>query len=131
MAVTLTTTLEARLLAEARAQHPREACGLLFGSERAITAHRPAANVHPTPETHFEIDPQALIDAHRAMRDGGPWLVGYYHSHPRGPAAPSATDQAMAAGDGMIWAIVGGGRLALWRDDKGGFATLSYSLVSG
>ncbi|WP_375291732.1 Mov34/MPN/PAD-1 family protein [Qipengyuania sp.] len=129
MTVNLTSEVHGAILALASQHHPREACGLLFGTDTAITAHLPARNVHPTPESHFEIDPQALIDAHRAMRGGGPRLIGYYHSHPRGPARPSATDRAMAAGDGMIWAIAGEGELRLWRDGKNGFAALSYTRV--
>lgn len=116
----------AALLAEASAAHPREACGLLFGGEGLITAHRPAANVHPAPERHFEIDPAALIAAHRAMRGGGPRLVGHYHSHPQGAPEPSATDRAMAAGDGMIWAIVGQGKVTLWRAGEEGLEPLGY-----
>lgn len=126
MTFTVTSSVLDALLAEARAAHPREACGLLFGDDTRVTAHRPAANVHPAPATHFEIDPQALVDAHRAMRQGGPRLVGYYHSHPAGPAAPSATDRALAAGDGMIWAIVGAGTVGWWRAGEHGFQPLPY-----
>lgn len=129
MGVTVTSAVLDRLLVEARAAHPREACGMLFGSEKAIISHLPAANVHPSPTTHFEIDPRALIDAHRAMRQGGPRLVGYYHSHPGGPPAPSATDRALAAGDRMIWAIVGDGRVALWRAGEDGMEPLPYLAV--
>lgn len=86
----------------------------------------PAANVHPDPLGHFEIDPQALVDAHRAARAGGPDLIGYYHSHPTGIAEPSATDRAQASGDGRVWAIVGGGDVTFWRDDEHGFVKLSY-----
>ena len=119
-------TLVAALLAEARAAHPREACGLLFGTTHAVAAHQPAANVHPMSETHFEIDPQALIDAHRAARGGGPEIVGYYHSHPTGPPEPSATDRALAARDGMVWAIIGSGRVTLWRAGGDGLQPLPY-----
>lgn len=129
MTVIVTSEVVAGLLAEARAAHPREACGLLFGSDGAITAHRRAPNVHPTPETRFEIDPQALIDAHRAMRGGGPRLVGYYHSHPAGPPEPSATDRALAAADGMVWAIVGQGRVTLWRAGHGGLTPLPFHVT--
>ncbi len=115
MAMRVTSAVLNALMSEARAAHPRECCGLLFGTERAITALRSTTNCHPAPQAHFEIDPQALIDAHRAMREGGPRLVGYYHSHPDGPPEPSATDRSLSAGDGMIWAIVGAGRIALWR----------------
>lgn len=117
------------MLAAARAAHPRECCGLLFGSAMAITAARPARNVHPATETHFEIDPQALIDAHRAMRGGGPQLVGYYHSHPSGPPEPSATDRALAARDGTIWAIVGDGQVKLWRAGEEGMEPLPYRVL--
>ncbi|MBU2341032.1 MAG: M67 family metallopeptidase [Alphaproteobacteria bacterium] len=132
MTLDVTSELFDALLAEADAAHPRECCGLLIGdpAEGRIDAFAAAGNVHPQPETRFEIDPQALIDAHRAGRSGGPQLVGYYHSHPDGEPRPSATDAAMAAGDGMIWAIIGGGRVAFWHAGRAGFSALPYRLVS-
>lgn len=129
MALTVTSGVVEGLFAEARAACPLECCGLLFGEITGITTYQPAANVHPKPCTGFEVDPQALIDAHRAMRQGGARIVGYYHSHPLGPAEPSATDAAMAAGDGMIWAIVAAGELRLWRAMPDGFRALSYTVI--
>ena len=129
MTIRVTRAVLDALASEARAARPAEACGLLFGHAASILGHQAATNVHSSPHTHFEIDPQALIDAHRAMRQGGPRLVGYYHSHPHGPPEPSATDQAMAAGDGMIWAIVGSGLTRFWHDDENGFLPLSYTPV--
>jgi predicted GIY-YIG superfamily endonuclease/proteasome lid subunit RPN8/RPN11 len=117
------------LLLESINAFPQEACGLILGRDNRIDTVVPAANVHPTPQTHFEIDPQALVDAHRAARHGGPDVLGYYHSHPGGPAEPSATDRAMATGDGRVWAIVGEGGVTFWRDDEHGFAKLSYSVA--
>jgi len=115
--------------AHAAATHPLECCGLLLGEGERITAAQPAANVHPAPRTHFEIDPAALIAAHRAARAGGPQVLGYYHSHPQGPPDPSATDQAEAAGDGRVWAIIGANEGAsevrFWRDTVSGFERLS------
>ena len=118
------------LLSQAHAAHPREACGLLLGRNGRIDEARPCANVHATPETHFEIDPQALVDAHRAAREGGAEVIGYYHSHPHGSPEPSATDRANATGDGRVWAIVGQGKVGWWRDGIGGFEALSYSLLA-
>jgi proteasome lid subunit RPN8/RPN11 len=117
--------------AAAAATHPREACGILFGEGTRITAVRETANIHPAPQTHFEIDPQALIDAHRTARSGGPQVLGYFHSHPAGPAAPSATDRAMAVGDGRIWAIIAGKDLRFWQDARPGFTALSYRVTDG
>ena len=98
----------------------------MLGEGERITAATPAANVHPDPETHFEIDPQALVDAHRQARQGGSQVLGYYHSHPNGFARPSATDAAMAAGDGAIWAIIAADGVTFWRDGGAGFTPLPY-----
>lgn len=125
----VTRDVLARIGEEARVAYPREACGILLGEGHRIAAFQPAANVHPTPETHFEIDPQALVDAHRAARRGGLQVLGYYHSHPHGPPEPSATDRAMATGDGRVWAIIGEGRVAFWCDGEDGFTALSYVMV--
>lgn len=117
------------LVAAARAAHPLEVCGVLLGKGNRITAAVPAENVHPSPHTHFEIDPAALIAAHRAARTPGACqVIGYYHSHPHGPPAPSPTDQAMAAGDGRVWAIIAQDGTGFWRDGDGGFTPLSFAL---
>jgi proteasome lid subunit RPN8/RPN11 len=65
-----------------------------------------------------------LIAAARAARGGGPRVMGCYHSHPSGIAAPSSTDAAMAAHDGKLWAIVAGGAIGWWLDDVAGFQAL-------
>lgn len=112
---------------EAASAAPQEACGVLFGHDAQITSIQPARNIHSTPETHFEIDPQTLIDAHRAARHEGPEIIGYYHSHPNGLPQPSATDRAMSAGDDSIWAIIGAGGVEFWRDAPSGFEAIGYT----
>lgn len=131
MALVVTRQAIDCIFAEAAASHPLECCGLLLGKGDRIGEVRPAANVHSDPKRFFEIDPQILIDAHRNARSGGPLLIGYYHSHPLGPPEPSATDRAHGTGDGKVWAIVGEGRIAFWRDAKDGFELLSYSVDHG
>ncbi len=125
----------------ARSAFPREACGILLGEGERITDFREAQNVHPTPETHFEIDPQTLIDAHRCARAGGAQVIGYFHSHPVGPARPSATDAALASAVstnwGSIWAIYGtvqgetGAEMSVrfFLLGEGGFVELSMSSI--
>ena len=119
------------IIAHAAHAHPHEACGLLLGTADQIDQATLCANIHPTPLTHFEIDPAALIAAHKVARAGGPQIVGYWHSHPTGTAAPSVTDQANASGDGRIWAIVGAREVTFWRDAPGGFEPLSTQAVAG
>ncbi|MFW2350851.1 M67 family metallopeptidase [Qipengyuania sp.] len=129
MPVRVSSDVVARLLAEAERVHPLECCGILLGDGEAVAAILPAGNVHPQPDRHFEIDPQALIDAHRGARSGGPQVLGYYHSHPNGLPRPSATDRSLAAPDGAIWAIIAAGRITLWRSGDAGFAALPYEVA--
>lgn len=128
-AITITASAHSAIIAAAAT--PNEACGLLLGTSSHITKAEPTANVAHDPARHFEIDPAALIAAHRAARDGGPQIVGYFHSHPNGLARPSATDAASASGDGRVWAIVAGGEITCWCDAPSGFEALSYGVVEG
>lgn len=131
MKIEVTSGVIATLRQEARRAHPHECCGLLLGQGGRIEAALPCANVHPDPACHFEIDPAALIAAHRAARRGGQQVLGYYHSHPAGPAEPSATDRACASGDGRIWAIVADGAIGWWRDAMQGFERLPLRVAPG
>jgi len=131
MAITLTSGALATLLEEATRAGALECCGLLVGRGGRIKRAVPAANVHSDPARHFEIDPAALIAAHRDARAGGAAVLGYYHSHPTGRAEPSPTDQAMASGDGRIWAIIAGGTVTLWRDAPAGFEPLPTRVADG
>ncbi|MEJ2409960.1 MAG: M67 family metallopeptidase [Novosphingobium sp.] len=134
MAVELTRGILATLRAEADRAAPEECCGLLLGhgapggSERIETI-LPAANVADEPRLRFEIDPAVLLAAHKAVRAGGSQVLGYYHSHPVGLAAPSATDCEHSTGDLRIWAIIAGGHVAFWRDSGNGFSELTFSAV--
>lgn len=96
-----------------------EVCGLLLGSGEVVEA-QPCRNVADDPARRFEIDPAALIAAHKAARAGGPAIVGHYHSHPGGDARPSFRDAANAPGDGAIWLIAGRDGLRAWRNTAPG-----------
>lgn len=113
-----------RLIEAAAASPDAEICGLLFGGDGRIDAIRPTANVAADPASGFEVDPVALIAAHRAARRGGPRPIGHFHSHPRGPASPSPRDLA-AAENGSLWLIIGHGNAGhearLWRATAGNF----------
>lgn len=79
---------------------PREACGVLVGhrdDENAVatTAH-PMENVADAPHVRYEIDPEALLELLDAAEATDRDVVGFYHSHPAGPASPSDTDHREA-----------------------------------
>lgn len=131
MAIHISSQFLAELVQQGAEAHPDECCGILLGIGDTITRIQPVTNVHPDPTSHFEIDPKALIAAYRAEREGGPHIAGFYHSHPTGKAQPSQTDAASAGGDGKIWAIVAGEKIAFWRDNPDGFEPLSYRVING
>jgi proteasome lid subunit RPN8/RPN11 len=104
-----------RCIIDEAADSPHEVCGLLFGSPQRIDAAQRCRNVADHSTDSFEIDPVALLAAHKAARAGGPAIIGCYHSHPGGRAEPSSRDAAAAAADGALWLIVADGEARLWR----------------
>ncbi len=120
MTVTIASDLLDQILREAAASPHAEVCGLLFGSSERITAVQPCRNVAADPSRRFEIDPGALVAAHRRGRTGGPRIVGHYHSHPTGVATPSARDAEAAIADGTLWLIAAGGAVTMWRAVEAG-----------
>ena len=119
MTIVIASTALATIAGHAAAAGPLEACGILVGTGGRIDAALPADNVAADPARAFEIDPAALIAAHRGER-AGTAIAGWYHSHPDGVAQPSATDAARAAPDGRLWLIAAGGTIAAWRAGPGG-----------
>ena len=107
---------------EAAARSPeREVCGLIFGvGGNKVTDIRQCANVAANPEGEFEIDPIALIAAHKAERAGGPSLIGCYHSHPNGVEKPSVRDAESDLGTPSLWLIVAGDQLTAWQSAGAG-----------
>lgn len=131
MELQVTSHVLETLREHALAAAPAECCGLLLGRGDTIERVQPAANVAADPLRFFEIDPAALVAAHRAEREGGPRVIGYYHSHPGGGAEPSATDCEHSTGDLRIWAIIGRDEVAFWRDCGKGFAATTLRTVDG
>ena len=120
MMVEIATGLAQAIRDAAAASPAREVCGLLLGTEGRVEALVPAVNVARDPQRNFEIDPQALLAAHRAARAGGAAVIGHYHSHPTGLVAPSPTDAAASHADGALWIIANGETLGCWRAVRNG-----------
>ena len=73
----------------------------------AIAALHPARNVAAERRRSFEVDPALQFRLLRALRGSGRSIMGCYHSHPDGPAEPSASDAALAGEEDFLWLIVG------------------------
>lgn len=108
MKLILPSDLRARIEQESHAAFPRECCGLIegvraHGTARALALH-PARNI-ASARDRFEIDPTDHFAALKAARANGRTLIGCYHSHPGGQAAPSTTDLAGAGEEGFLWLV--------------------------
>ncbi|MFB6205168.1 MAG: desampylase [Haloglomus sp.] len=97
------------LFSHAREGAPAEVCGVLGGThgDRSVarTSTR-ATNAAESPRTRYELDPAEQLELMRALEDGGHEIVGFYHSHPRGPPAPSDVDAREATWTGYSYVIV-------------------------
>jgi adenylyltransferase/sulfurtransferase len=81
-----------RVAAHAGRSCPEECCGVLVGRDRSVDRVVPAANVAGDRTRRYAIAPESLLAVHKEARREGREVVGYYHSHPGGPARPSAFD---------------------------------------
>ena len=89
--LTLPRSIHDAITAHASEGKPNEICGLLRGRNGVATDLLRANNVAPNPIIDYEVAPEALL-AVFDWEDAGDELVAIYHSHPAGPAHPSATD---------------------------------------
>ncbi|MGH2471703.1 MAG: Mov34/MPN/PAD-1 family protein [Candidatus Limnocylindria bacterium] len=97
--------LRDEIVAHARESAPNECCGLLFGDGEVVDRLVRGRNVHPTPQTRYEIDPAQLRAALRSSDDSDRYLVGIYHSHPVTEPKPSHTDITNARWPAQVYVL--------------------------
>ena len=77
--------------------YPEEGCGVLLGREegevRVVERVAPLVNrSKDSRHNRYLIAPENVLEAEREAREVGLDVVGFFHSHPDHPAAPSAFD---------------------------------------
>lgn len=109
-----------------------EVCGVLAGTRgtdgepSTVTDAHEADNAAETPRTRYRIAPEQQLALIEAIEADGLDVVGFYHSHPAGPARPSETDVAQATWPDysyVICALDGAPFVGSWRwqGDEAGF----------
>jgi proteasome lid subunit RPN8/RPN11 len=97
----VTLRLAAHLIEEIRGHgeraYPSECCGILAGRPdrdgvKEVARLDPAVNRRTDDPHRYLIEPDDLRRLELELRTQGLEVVGYYHSHPDHPAAPSAFD---------------------------------------
>lgn len=93
------------IVAQAYAELPNEACGLLVGKEGEVAKQHALTNIDHSPE-HFSFDPAEQFQVFRSARADGLEIIANYHSHPETPSRPSVEDIRLAYDPNILYLIV-------------------------
>ena len=94
-----------QMLAQARAQAPVEACGILAGNGPRVQRLYKMANTDQSSE-HFAMAPEEQFAVTKDIRAKALDMLAIYHSHPSSPAQPSAEDIRLALTDGVVHVVL-------------------------
>lgn len=109
MTLELPETHRESIVDQALKEAPKEAVGILAGrrgDDSVVERTYAAKNAAKTPRTRYEIGPQEQIKLLDRIDEAGLDVVGFYHSHPNGPAKPSAVDAQLASWPGYLYVVV-------------------------
>lgn len=93
------------IVLQARAELPKEACGLLAGKGEVAQKRYGMTNADASPE-HFTFLPAEQFQVLRSARTEGLDIIANYHSHPVTPARPSEEDIRLAFDPNILYVIV-------------------------
>jgi proteasome lid subunit RPN8/RPN11 len=97
--------MRSTIIAHARAEAPRECCGVIAGKPGLPVRLYQARNVAEGNRL-YEIDPMQLIDLEfRELPSQGTEIIAIYHSHPESPPEPSPTDIALGFWPDAVYLI--------------------------
>jgi proteasome lid subunit RPN8/RPN11 len=106
----LPSAIREAIVAQARAEYPNEACGLIVGDRAAADGGRalrfePTRNKAASPY-RYEIDPADLLRLAIETDDADEVFWGIVHSHTHTPAVPSPTDVGLAFYPDALYVLV-------------------------
>lgn len=102
--LTLPAAMREAIVAHARAEAPRECCGVIAGRNGQPTRLYRLINLEPGVDRYL-IDDEEVYRVYREIEEGGDDLLAIYHSHPVSVAYPSKTDVELAFYDESFYII--------------------------
>lgn len=107
-AIAIAPAVRRAIVAQARREQPQECCGLLIGDRGHVLFAVAMRNIAAS-ATRYRVDDAAHLELRRVLRQFSPRLsiLGVYHSHPAGGAAPSPTDIDEAMYPEWAYVIIG------------------------
>jgi len=94
-----------RMIAQAKAEIPIEACGILAGKDGVVEKFYEMTNADNSND-HFTMTPQEQFKVAKDIRAAGIEMLAIYHSHPETGARPSREDIRLALTPDVIYVIV-------------------------
>jgi len=108
--VVLAHAIADAIAAQARAEHPNEACGLVIGSvpaeEGGIALRYEACRNEAASPVRYSVHPDDLLRVAVEADDADQVIWGIVHSHVRSPAVPSLTDIGLAFYPDALYLLV-------------------------
>jgi proteasome lid subunit RPN8/RPN11 len=101
MGIRVESVVEEGLRAHAEEGFPDEVCGILVGrflgpDVEVVRVRRAPNGAGVARGSSFAIHPRDILAAEGELAGSGLEIVGFYHSHPNVPSAPSRSDQEHA-----------------------------------
>ena len=108
--VSVPAPIREAIVAQARAEYPNEACGLIVGDAPAADGGQalhyvPTRNKAASPY-RYEVDPRDLLRLTIETDDADEVFWGIVHSHTHSPAVPSPTDLGLAFYPDSLYLLV-------------------------
>lgn len=100
----ISTHIFKQMVAQAKAQAPVEACGILAGRDNKVEKFYEMTNIDNSSD-HFMMEPAEQFKVVKDIRSAGLEMLAIYHSHPATPARPSAEDIRLALTPDVIYVI--------------------------
>ena len=101
----ISAQLQEEVVAHCRSRYPKEACGLLAGTDAGVARVYPMTNTEDSP-IGYAMDPKEQLRVEKQMRERKERLLGIYHSHTASDAYPSSVDVGLAISPDVSYVLV-------------------------